>query len=143
MVSPSPWLFRGEPVNDIPKGIQGFVYCIRCLANGKLYIGKKFTKSIRKVKGKTRRVGSESDWKDYWSSSDILKADVEKYGTDQFERRIIVFCKTRGDASRLEISLLWKHNVLEDPNFYNESIGNHKAAPEHIMKARLWDLSLM
>jgi hypothetical protein len=64
---------------------------------------------------------------------------IAESGTDQFERHILVFCKTRGDASKTEERLLWQYNVLENNNFFNESIGNHKKTADHIAAARRWN----
>jgi hypothetical protein len=134
----TPWKFQGEPIEELPKGYEGFVYLIRNLVTGQLYIGKKYCRSVRKVKGKSRRVGTESDWRDYWSSSDTLKKQVEDLGQENFERHILVFTKTRGDASRIEEQLLWRYNVLEDDRFLNASIGNTKPPPQHIKESRKW-----
>ena len=48
----------------------GFVYCITNVLTGRRYIGRKYFWSLRKPRGKSRRVKSESDWKKYYGSSD-------------------------------------------------------------------------
>ena len=69
----NPWSFNGEifESSDIDD-FQGFVYLIRNKTTDKKYIGRKYFYSIRKVKGKKKRVRSESDWKKYYGSSKEL-----------------------------------------------------------------------
>ena len=64
------WYYNGEQfkLENYPNdSLVGFVYEITEKDTGKKYIGKKLFWSTRrkKVKGRTRRVVSESDWKDY------------------------------------------------------------------------------
>ena len=61
---------------------------------GQKYIGKKLakfktTKPPLKGKKNKRRGTKESDWRDYWGSSDKLQADVEELGADKFTREIL------------------------------------------------------
>ena len=75
------WLYKNEVFTD-PRNYYGFVYLIENLTNGRKYIGKKlfiFTKT-KIVKGKRKKIKTESDWKTYWSSSEELKSDVAKLG---------------------------------------------------------------
>ena len=69
----------------------------------------------------------------------IIKEEVELDGIDTFTKEILVICKTRGDVNHVEIEMLWKHNVLEDSNFYNESIGARRRIPEHTVEARIYN----
>lgn len=120
------WLYNGKEIGDDDiVGYAAFVYIITNLTNNKRYIGKKIFKSIRrkKVKGKTRRkkVEKESNWKSYYGSNLELIADVDKYGAENFERKIVKLCKTRGTANYWEAKLQMQHEVLENPDkFYNE-----------------------
>ena len=132
------WTLGTEEISEPPKGYEGFVYKITNNLTGQKYIGRKFFYSIRKVKGKKKRQRTEADWKNYWSSSKILQEDVKTLGEENFTREILVMCKTRGDCNRIETQMLWANNVLEDTMWYNDSIGNHKAAPQHIMEARIY-----
>ena len=75
------WTYQGKPVDEIPEEYEGFVYLITNTTNGRKYIGKKLAKfktSKPPLKGrKNRRRGTkESDWKEYWGSSDKLQADT-------------------------------------------------------------------
>jgi len=81
------WLYNEEPYLE-PGEFYGFVYCITNLLSGKQYIGKKFfwstkRKQVNKVR---KRYKVESDWKEYWSSSDELKEDVRTIGTENLAR---------------------------------------------------------
>ena len=135
----NPWLFNGEPFTseDIGKFV-GFVYCIESLTDGKLYIGRKYFYSTRKVKGKSRRVKKESDWKQYYGSSDILKERVEKFGYEAHRRIILSLHKTEGDCNYEEVRQQFIHNVLEDDRFLNENInGKWHRKPQHIIDGRV------
>tara|TARA_Y100000310_G_scaffold298333_1_gene332189 strand:+ start:2783 stop:3235 length:453 start_codon:yes stop_codon:yes gene_type:complete len=134
------WQFNGEPVSeDMLNKYYGFCYLITNLENGRKYIGRKYFWSVRRWK-KTdkRRKRKESDWRNYWSSSKLVQEAVKLKGERKFVREILVFCKTKGDLNRIETYLLWKHNVLENDEFYNDSIGNMKGAPQHIVEDRLF-----
>jgi hypothetical protein len=107
------------------KGYFGFVYLITNLSNGKKYIGKKlFTKASTKQKNKKKkRIRKESDWKDYYGSSDLLLSDIEKLGKENFSREILRLCKTRGDTNYYEAKYQFLMEVLEKPSeFYNGQI---------------------
>lgn len=134
----NPWRFDGEVFDseDIDK-YQGFVYCIVNRVNGRKYIGRKYFHSIRKVKGKTRRQRSESDWKTYYGSSKELQEDIKKYGKEKFDRTILSLHITRGDCNYEEVKQQFLYNVLEEDGFYNENInGKWHRKPQHISEAR-------
>jgi hypothetical protein len=81
----------------------------------------KFKKTRPPLKGKInkRRSKVESDWRDYWGSSDKLQEDVEKLGQDKFTRAILYYCETRGVASYLEAREQFERRVLETDDYYN------------------------
>lgn len=118
------WTYNDEPFTGPDGDLVGFVYLITNRLSGKRYIGKKlffFTKT-KKVKGKNKRFKTESDWRDYWSSSDELKADVAKLGKENFQRQIIHLCSTKGTMNYLEAKEQFLNNVLESPDWYNSYI---------------------
>jgi hypothetical protein len=136
----NPWLFNGEPftTEDI-KDYVGYVYCIRGPALS--YIGRKYFWSIRKKPGAKkgqRKIKKESDWKDYYGSSNSLQEDIDKIGKENFQREIVSLHSTRGDVNYAETKLQFLLNVLESNKYYNDNIlVKYKKRPEHIMKARL------
>lgn len=113
--------YTGEDIQDW----SGFVYLITNLATGKRYIGKKlfwFSKQ-RVVKGKKKRTKVESDWREYYSSSEDLKADVDKMGKSMFRREILHFCLNKGSTSYYEAKEQFLNEVLENPDkWYNGQI---------------------
>jgi len=115
----------GQPVDELPDGTIGFVYRITHPESGRFYIGKKLaTKAhTRTVKGKRKRSRVESDWRDYHGSSAELQADVERLGSDSFDREILLFCQSRGQCSYHEARLQFEHRVLERVDSYNSFIG--------------------
>jgi len=135
------WQYKGTLVKEIPEGILGFVYLITNLQTNQKYIGKKlaqFKKTRPPLKGKTRkrRTTVESDWRDYWGSSEHLQADVERLGADQFTREILYFCETKGEMSYLEAKEQFDRRVLETDEYYNGII-NVRVGGSKILRQRL------
>ena len=118
------WTYQGIIVGEIPEGIIGFVYLITNLTTGRKYIGKKLaqfkrTKPPLKGKKRKRKTTVESDWRDYWGSSESLQADVAALGPEQFTREIIYYCKSRSELSYLEAKEQFDRCVLETDDYYN------------------------
>jgi hypothetical protein len=118
------WTYRGNKITELPEGVEAFVYLITNLTNDRKYVGKKLakfkvTKPPLKGKKNKRRSTKESDWRDYWGSSDHLNADVAELGTDKFTREIIHMCPSRGVASYLEAREQFERRVLETDEYYN------------------------
>lgn len=134
----SEWVFNGKPfTSDMIGKNEGFVYLITDIETGEKYIGRKYFYEIRKVKGKTKRQRTESNWKDYWSSSKILQDRVEKKGKDKFERKILSLHLTRGDTNMCEIKEQFLRNVLESKDYLNETIGKYNKASKRIIEGRI------
>ena len=110
----NPWMFEGKPFESERIGKhQGFVYLITDTVSGQLYVGKKFFHSIRKVKGKTKRQRFESDWKDYYSSSEKLKSLVKAADDkSRFRREILSLHLTRGQVNYHEVKQQFVRDVL-------------------------------
>lgn len=118
------WTYQNQPVEEIPEGYIGFVYLITNLQTGQKYIGKKLaqfkrTKPPLKGKKRKRKTTVESDWRDYWGSSESLQADVAALGPEQFTREIIYYCKSRSELSYLEAKEQFDRCVLETDDYYN------------------------
>lgn len=119
--------------------------------NGMKYIGRKIfwtTRRLPPLKGKVRKrvVKKESDWRNYWSSSDQLKADIVDFGIENFTRTILSLHHGKGELAYYELYHQMQHNVLHalDENgkslFYNDNILAKyfftNTAPPHLKKLR-------
>jgi len=136
-----PWTYQGKTIDTLPEDCEGFVYLITNTTNGKQYVGKKlakFKKTRPPLKGRInkRRSKVESDWRDYWGSSDHLLADVAQLGEDKFTREILYICNTRGVMSYLEAREQFERRVLESDNYYNGII-NVRVGGSRILKEEL------
>ena len=121
------WSYKNKTVEEIPEGYIGFVYIITNTLNNRRYIGKKLTqfkRSKKPLKGRTnkRRYTVESDWRDYYGSSDELTADVELLGKEKFTREILYWCKNKSELSYIEAREQFTHKVLESRDWYNGHI---------------------
>ena len=119
------WTYEGREFtsNDIGD-FYGFVYRITNLVSGHDYVGRKYFKTIRKLKPlmgfkRKRKVTKETDWKEYYGSSKRLLEDIEELGEENFSREIICLCKTRGDTNYMEAKIQFDEEVLLNPENYN------------------------
>lgn len=112
---------------NAPENIQehfGFVYRITCLVNNKKYIGKKqFFKNEKRppLKGKKngRRVVKESNWRDYYGSSNDLLADIAKYGKKNFKREILELTTCKWENAYRELMWQLKEDAIVREDYYN------------------------
>lgn len=119
------WLYNGEEFTSemIDKYI-GFVYIITDVSNSKKYVGKKLFQSKRRLaplKGKTRKRTKivESDWMNYYGSSEEVKLLVEEKGAQNFKREILHLCNSKGEMSYLELKEQMDREVLLNDDYYN------------------------
>lgn len=122
------WYYNNELFELTPEEYQGFVYQITELHTNKKYIGKKnFWKPkvlpINKTRKRRVRTRVESDWKDYYGSSNEVRQLVEQHGKERFKREILKLCKTKGEMSYYETKLQFDNNVLFRDDYYNNFIG--------------------
>ena len=127
------WIYRNEPVTELPTDCAGFVYLITNTQNGRMYVGKKLArfkttrykmhtqKNGKKVRKKIRGAVA-SDWQDYYGSSDALLKDLEKLGPDKFRREILYYCRSKAELNYIEAREQFSRKVLESDQYYNGHI---------------------
>jgi len=135
------WTYQNTLVEELPEDCIGFVYLITNLITGRKYIGKKlaqFKRTKPPLKGKKlkRRSTVESDWREYWGSSDKLQADVQTLGPEKFTREILYYCKSKAEMSYLEAREQFERKVLETDEYYNGII-NVRVGGSNILRQRL------
>lgn len=127
------WVYQGNEVTSLPDDCIGFVYLIVNKTNGRKYIGKKLAKfSKTTVKTVTLKNGTkkkkkikskiDSDWMDYYGSSNELTKDIEALGKENFSREILFFCKSKAECSYIEAREQFINKVLESDDYYNNNI---------------------
>jgi len=127
------WIYKNEPVEQLPEDCVGFVYLITNTVSGRMYVGKKLArfkttrykmhtqKNGKKVRKKIRGAVA-SDWQDYYGSSDQLNKDVESLGRDQFRREILYYCRSKAECNYIEAREQFARKVLESDQYYNGHI---------------------
>lgn len=133
------WYYNNEEFNSTPDEYQGFVYIITEISTDKKYIGKKNfwkpkTLPINKKRKRRVRTRTESDWREYYSSSHEVVALVEQNGVGNYRRDILKLCKTKGEMSYYEAKFQFEHDVLLREDYYNEFIGC-KIHSKHLLKS--------
>ena len=127
------WIYKNQPVEQLPTDCVGFVYLITNMESGRMYVGKKLSrfkttrykmhtqKNGKKVRKKIRgAVGS--DWQDYYGSSDQLNRDVESLGREKFKREILYYCRSKAELNYVEAREQFARKVLESEQYYNGHI---------------------
>lgn len=141
------WTKDKEIVEELPEGCIGFVYLITNIITGRKYIGKKSgisrrtkTKTVTlkttgEKKKKKVRTTAESNWRDYYGSSEDLCADVEFFGVEAFDREILRYCFAPGELSYYEARYQMLYDVLLSPEeWYNAwiSVKVHRTHLKHL-----------
>jgi hypothetical protein len=135
------WIYNNEELNELPDDCVGFVYIIENLISGRRYIGKKLSKfsrtkyqtvTLKNGTKKKKKIKSkiESDWKEYYGSSEHLTKDIELLGKENFRREILFLCQSKAMCSYIEAREQFTNKVLESDDWYNGNIsirvhGNH------------------
>lgn len=127
------WLYNNEEITELPEDCVGFVYLITNLTSNRKYVGKKLAKFSRtKYKTVTLKNGTkkkkkirdkiDSDWQEYYGSSNELNKDIELLGKENFHREILFFCKSKAECSYIEAREQFTRKVLETTDYYNNNI---------------------
>lgn len=132
---------------NVPDDIDnwfGFVYLIERLnakeGEKKYYWGCKMlhkTVKMKPLKGykRKRKKTTESDWKDYYGSSEELKKDVELYGKDNFRRTIVKLCTCKWQLKYEELKLQIENDVLFRNDTYNSMMNVRiNRPPKHLIE---------
>ena len=135
-------MYKGKKVETIDDEYEGFVYLITNLKTQQKYVGKKLakfktTKPPLKGKKNKRRGYKESDWREYWGSSDRLNEDVKQLGEKNFTREILYFCKSRAEMSYIEAREQFDRRVLETDEYYNGIINVRVGGSNKLRQALL------
>jgi len=127
------WYYNNELITELPETCVGFVYIITNTLSGRMYIGKKLakfskttyrvvklkngTKKKKKIRGKI-----DSDWRDYYGSSDELLKDIAQLGQENFRREVLYYCTSKAETSYIEAREQFTRKVLESDQYYNGQI---------------------
>ena len=108
-----------------------------------LNLAKEAKKEMENIQAENKKILQEarveSDWRDYWGSSDHLQADVAELGPENFTREILYICNSRGLMSYLEAREQFERRVLETDEYYNGII-NVRVGSSKILKEALQNL---
>lgn len=130
------WTFKGKVFDseNLEKDFFGFIYLITDNKNNKMYIGQKQFKShkYKTTKGIKKKIKCESDWKNYFSSSDIIKESVKNEGTTHIKREILYICSSKGQMNYVETKLQFDLGCLLDQKIWLNGIVNCKTHHTHV-----------
>jgi predicted SPOUT superfamily RNA methylase MTH1 len=116
----------------------GYVYKTTNLITNKFYIGKKAylhkkrkkltKKELALIKTKGRKPVYkveyvDSDWKNYYGSSVELKADIEKFGKENFKVEKLMDCPTKKSLSYWETHYQFMYDVLRCDTYNGNILG--------------------
>lgn len=138
------WYYKGkpfEPDENLLDEYVGFVYLITEKETDMKYVGKKLfhrqkTLPANKTRKRKKRVLVESDWRDYFGSSQNVKESLKEKGPEAYHREILHLCKSKGDCSYLEAREQFERDVLLRDDYYNGII-NCRINEKHLKLPRL------
>ena len=139
------WTYQNKIVETLPEECVGFVYLITNVISGRKYIGKKLAKfaktsyKVVKLKNGTKkkkkiRSKVDSDWREYYGSSDALTKDIDTLGKENFTREILYYCNSKAQCSYIEAREQFTNKVLESSDWYNGHIAV-RVHGSHILKS--------
>ena len=124
------WFYEGKEFSEEMVGsYHSFVYLITDMQTGRMYVGRKvfsFRRTLPALKGmkRKRKVVTPSDWQEYWSSSEKLKALVAACPDPaaRFRREILHLCRTAQEAAYLETREIFARDALISPDYLNDFV---------------------
>lgn len=74
------------------------------------------------MKGQTRRkkVVTESNWKIYHGSSELMQTLWLTYGAESFIRKVVRLCKSKSEMSYFETRLIFETDALIKDEYINK-----------------------
>lgn len=137
------WKFGKKEITTLkqcPENVYGFIYLITIKnpnTQKKYYIGKKnffFERKINISKKQYEQLNDkrlkkykinilESDWLDYKSSCIPLLEEIKNENIE-IEKTILEFCFSKRELTYKEVKYLFKYEVLERNDFFNNNILN-------------------
>ena len=87
-----------------------YTYLLKCVVTGKVYYGKRTSKKIP----------TDDFWNHYFTSSNVVKREIENYGLTSFIWEIRREFKTQSAMNKWETKVLRKMNVVIHPKFMNQ-----------------------
>jgi hypothetical protein len=135
------WLYKDKLIStleDIPEGVNGFIYITTHTPTGKKYLGKKsLYHTLNKKLGKkelleqpttrgrtktTKQITKESDWKTYYGSEESIKKLIKDGKSHELSREIIHFTSTKKQLTYFECKYQFIYDVLEEDGWLNSNI---------------------
>jgi len=109
---------------EIPDKFFGFLYRITNTTDGRVYLGKKQAKTMKKYpplkgKKKPRRIEKDTDWKKYTGSCKRLNDDIKELGKDKFKFEIVRFGDSKSELAYLETYYIMMEHAIISDKFYN------------------------
>ena len=98
------------------------------------------TRPPLKGKKRKRKIIKESDWQDYYGSSEEVKSLVEEHGRDRFDRKILFLCNTKGEMSYMECYYQMINHVLLKPDEYYNGFVGMKIHRSHVKNLKIEDI---
>lgn len=145
------WVYKGKEIKEVPKKAVGFIYKFTFPEDDTFYYGQKTlslstkklvaeTTAIKNGKSNYRKYKSKSgknkgkwiyyrdeydndSWKDYLSSSDLVKEKIKS--GEKYEKEIIEFLHHKGQLNWEELKLIICSGCMEDEQCLNQRAGNH------------------
>ena len=108
------WNYYGKILEEIPIGYVAFVYEIKNLTNGKIYIGVHRTENIDDG---------------YMGSGVALRKDQKEIGIENFERTILKFFESE-EAMYNEEAIIVNRAFVKREDTYNLVVGGNKVLDE-------------